>query len=121
MAALGGRLEAGLRRVAPETVILADGVERLPNTICFALAGMSAETMLMAFDLEGVALSAGSACSSGKVERSHVLAAMGVRAELANAAIRVSLGWSSTEREVELFHAAWQGIYSKFQERSRAA
>lgn len=121
LGALRDGFEADLRAIAPDAVIFAAGAERLPNTSCFAVAGMSAETLLMAFDLEGVALSSGSACSSGKVERSHVLGAMGVDGPLARAAIRVSLGWNSTEREVGQVIAAWRRIYSKFQERRRAA
>ena len=76
---------------------------RLPNTTCFAIPGKSAETSLIAFDLDGVAVSSGSACSSGKVERSHVLAAMGVSAELSRGAIRVSTGWTTTEADIERF------------------
>ena len=121
MAELRGRIEADIVRIAPEAAIFGRGAQRLPNTLCFAVPGMQAETLLMAFDLAGVALSAGSACSSGKIERSHVLTAMGVAPELASAAIRVSLGWNSTEGDAERFHEAWQGIYSKFQERRRAA
>ncbi len=76
---------------------------RLPNTTCFAVPGKSAELSLIAFDLDGVAVSSGSACSSGKVERSHVLAAMGVSAELSRGAIRVSTGWTTTEGDIERF------------------
>jgi cysteine desulfurase len=118
---LRDRVEADVASIAPEAAVFARGAERLPNTLCFAVAGMQAETLLMAFDLAGVALSAGSACSSGKVERSHVLMAMGVAAELAGAAVRVSLGWNSTPADAERFRAAWQRIYEKFQERRRAA
>jgi cysteine desulfurase len=121
MAELRGRIEADIIRIAPEAAIFGRGAQRLPNTLCFAVPGMQAETLLMAFDLAGVALSAGSACSSGKIERSHVLTAMGIAPELASAAIRVSLGWNSTEGDAERLHEAWKGIYSKFQERRRAA
>jgi cysteine desulfurase len=121
MAELRGRIEADIVRIAPEAAIFGRGAQRLPNTLCFAVPGMQAETLLMAFDLAGVALSAGSACSSGKIERSHVLTAMGIAPELASAAIRVSLGWNSTEGDAERLHEAWKGIYSKFQERRRAA
>jgi cysteine desulfurase len=81
---------------------------------------MEAEKLLIAFDLEGVAVSSGSACSSGKVEASHVLAAMGAPRELAGAAIRVSLGWNSGEGDASRFSAAWERIYGRFQERRRA-
>ena len=121
LAQLRNRIEADVARIAPDAVIVAQNAERLPGTLCFAVAGMQAETLLIAFDLAGVSLSAGSACSSGKVERSHVLTAMGMAPGLASAAVRVSLGWSSAESDAEQFSAAWQGIYSKFQERRRAA
>jgi cysteine desulfurase len=82
---------------------------------------MSAETVLIGLDLEGVAVSAGAACSSGKVARSHVLDAMGVPPDLAEAAIRVSLGWSTTEDDVARFIAAWRKVYSRFAARRQAA
>ena len=74
---------------------------RLANTSSFALPGTRAETLLIALDLDGVAVSSGSACSSGKVEPSHVLSAMGVAPELAAAALRVSTGWASTAEDIE--------------------
>ena len=82
-------------------------MERLPNTTLVALPGMKAETAVIALDLDGVAVSSGAACSSGKVQPSHVLAAMGVPPELARGAIRLSLGWSTTEFEVNRFLDAW--------------
>jgi len=121
VAVLRDRLEEELLRIAPDATIFARETQRLPNTSCFAAPGMQAETLLMAFDLEGIALSAGSACSSGKIERSHVLTAMGVEADVARAAIRVSLGWNTTETDIDRFGAAWTRIYNTFQERRRAA
>ena len=103
---LNDKLEAALEG---ET-IFSDGVERLCNTTCFAVAGMNAETLLMNFDLEGVAVSSGSACSSGKVAASHVLSAMGVLPELSKAAIRISLGWSTTDDDINHFISAWRKI-----------
>ena len=100
--------------------IFGAGAERLPNTTYFAMPGMNAETLLMAFDLEGVAVSSGSACSSGKVAKSHVLAAMGVSPELARAAIRVSLGWSTTTDDIEHFTAAWRRILARHKARAAA-
>ena len=85
-------------------IIFGAGVARLPNTTCFAMPGMNAETLLMGFDLEGIAVSSGSACSSGKVAKSHVLAAMGVAPEISRAAIRVSLGWDTTSDSHRTFH-----------------
>jgi cysteine desulfurase len=92
-------LEAGL----DGTEIFSDGVFRLCNTTCFAIPGMKAETLLMNLDLEGFAVSSGSACSSGKVGRSHVLDAMGVAPEISSGAIRVSLGWNTTADDVARF------------------
>ena len=80
---------------------------RLPNTTLFAVPGVKAETAVIALDLEGVAVSSGAACSSGKVTPSHVLAAMGVTPDLTRGAIRLSLGHSSTEAEIEAFLKAW--------------
>ncbi len=97
-------------------VIFSDGVERLCNTTCFAMEGMKAESALMNFDLEGIAVSSGSACSSGKVARSHVLEAMGVAPEISAAAIRVSLGWNTTAKDIQHFIAVWR----KLNQRSKA-
>jgi cysteine desulfurase len=121
LAALRDRLEAEATKIAPRLIVFSRGVPRLPNTSCFAVAGMDAETLLMAFDLGGVAVSSGSACSSGKVARSHVLEAMGAPPELAAAAIRVSLGWSTGEDDIERFLAAWAEIYGRFAARKSAA
>jgi cysteine sulfinate desulfinase/cysteine desulfurase-like protein len=93
-----GQGEGSERRIGRK-----DGVGRLPNTTCFAIPGKNAEIMLMTFDLGGIAVSSGSACSSGKVERSHVLAAMGVPQDLARGAIRVSTGWTTSEADIERF------------------
>ena len=102
--AQAGRLrdsfEAALALVAPDAVIFGAATVRLPNTCLFAVPDLSAQTELIAFDLDGVAVSSGSACSSGKVARSHVLAAMGVPEALAACAIRLSLGATSTEADI---------------------
>jgi cysteine desulfurase len=110
-------LELRLRRLAPEVTIYGVEAPRLANTSCFSLAGLGAETQVMALDLSGVAVSAGSACSSGKVRPSHVLRAMGVAEAAAGGAIRVSLGWQSEAGDIERFLAAWDALYR----RSRAA
>lgn len=125
------RVESGLRAIAPEAVIFAQGANRLPNTTCFAIPGKSAEFSLIAFDLEGVSVSSGSACSSGKVEQSHVLAAMGVPAELSRGTIRLSTGSTTTEADIERFftvlsricgsRTARHGICSSAQESPQAA
>jgi cysteine desulfurase len=107
MAALRDRLEVGLRAASPNVVIFGANVPRLPNTTLFAVPGLKAETAIIAFDLNGIALSSGAACSSGKVQPSHVLAAMAVPADLARGALRVSLGWNTTEAQVERFLGTW--------------
>lgn len=94
----------------PEAVVFSAGVARLPQTLCMAMPGLSAETLVIALDLAGVAVSSGSACSSGKVAPSHVLAAMGVEPRLAKCAIRLSLGWDSAENDLDSFAAAWKGV-----------
>jgi cysteine desulfurase len=111
MLALRNRLEAGLKAISPQAAIFGEAAERLPNTTLFALEGMKAETAVIAFDLEGVAVSSGAACSSGKVQPSHVLAAMGVSPAL-RGAVRVSLGWSTTDADIERLLGAWRKLAS---------
>jgi cysteine desulfurase len=82
----------------------------VPQTLCVALEGIPAETLLIALDLQGVAVSSGSACSSGKVAPSHVLSAMGVAENVARGAIRISLGWESNESDLDLFSTAWHRV-----------
>jgi cysteine desulfurase len=119
MAALHQRLEAGLRQATPAAVIFGAEVERLPNTTLVALPGAKAETAVIALDLAGVAVSAGAACSSGKVQASHVLAAMGVSPALARAAVRLSLGPTTTESDVESFLNAWIHVSAALVSKSR--
>jgi len=107
MAALRERLEARLTAATPQAIIFGAGAERLPNTTLFAVPGVRAETAVIALDLEGVAVSSGAACSSGKVQPSHVLAAMGVSPELGRGGLRISLGWSTAESDVDRFIDAW--------------
>jgi cysteine desulfurase len=110
MAALRERLEAGLRALTPDAVIFGIEAERLPNTTLVTVPGGKAETLVIGFDLDGIAVSSGSACSSGKVAPSHVLAAMGVPAELSRGAIRVSTGPATTEADIERFLIVWQKL-----------
>jgi cysteine desulfurase len=119
MAALRDALEHGLRQVEPATVIFGTAAERLPNTTLFTVSGLRAETAIIAFDLAGVALSSGSACSSGKVQPSHVLAAMGVDPALAKGAVRVSIGWDTNESDIERCLAAWRTVSGALLKRSR--
>jgi cysteine desulfurase len=106
---LRSRLERAVRQVAPDAVLFSERAPRLPNTVCFAVPGVEAATLMIALDLAGVAVSSGSACSSGKVTPSHVLAAMRVPPELARGAIRLSLGWASTASDGERFAEALAG------------
>ncbi len=96
-------IEREISRIEPEAVFFGNGVERLPNTSCFALPSIPAQVLLISLDMEGVAVSSGSACSSGKVQPSHVLRAMHVEPELARGAIRVSLGWDSRQEDCTVF------------------
>jgi len=119
MAALRDRLETGLKAISEETVIFGSAAERLPNTSLFAVPGCRAETALIALDLEGFAVSSGSACSSGKVTASHVLRAMRVPDRLASGAIRVSLGPDTTEAQIEAFLKAWKTLVSRLSKREK--
>jgi cysteine desulfurase len=110
---LRDRLAGAVHSVAPDAIIFSDAAPRLPNTVCFAAPGVEAATLMIALDLAGVAVSSGSACSSGKVAPSHVLAAMGVRPELARGAIRLSLGWASEEADVERFAEAFRTVMAR--------
>ncbi|HEX2840317.1 cysteine desulfurase family protein [Hyphomicrobium sp.] len=110
VAALRDQLEAEVLRATPEAVVLGANAPRLPNTSSIALPGHSAETLVIKFDLAGIAISAGAACSSGKVGQSHVLTAMGLAPEVARSAIRVSLGTQTTEQDIAAFLAAWKRI-----------
>ena len=103
------RLEVGLKARA-DTIVFAEAAPRLPNTTLFAFRGMKAEAAVIAFDLEGVALSSGSACSSGKVQSSHVLAAMGVPRAIADGALRLSMGWKTTEADIDRCLEAWRKL-----------
>jgi cysteine desulfurase len=107
--ALRDQLESGLK-ATPDVVIFGDTAPRLPNTILYTAPHLKAETALIGFDLAGIAVSSGSACSSGKVQPSHVLAAMGVTPEQAKGAIRVSLGWLTTETEAQSALEAWRKL-----------
>ena len=106
---LRDRLELGLRET-PDVLIFSREVSRLPNTTLFTAPGLQAETAVIGFDLEGVAVSSGSACSSGKVQPSHVLQAMGFGPEQAIGAVRLSLGWSTTDADIDRCLQAWRKL-----------
>jgi cysteine desulfurase len=118
--ALQSKLETGLRAIASDVIIFGESAERLPNTTCFAIPGKRADMLVIAFDLNGIAISSGSACSSGKVERSHVLRAMGVPEAICDCAIRVSSGWNTQEAEMERFLTVLSKICSDRQARHAA-
>ncbi|WP_395020592.1 cysteine desulfurase family protein [Dongia sp.] len=110
IARLREALERRLLDWDPAVTVFGRDVARLPNTLCFAAGGKPAETLVMALDLAGIAVSAGSACSSGKVRPSHVVTAMGFDATQAATALRVSLGETNTESDIDAFMAAWKRI-----------
>lgn len=118
---LRDRIEAELRALCPELLIAGATAGRLPNVTAISMPGLSAETQVMRFDLMGIALSAGSACSSGKVKKSHVLDAMGIEAKTASEVVRVSLGHGTTEEEVARFIDSWRRIYADVRCRIDAA
>lgn len=119
LAEMRREIEDRLKAAAPEMMILGEGAPRAPNTLCLAMPGFTSETQIMAMDLAGFAISAGAACSSGKVARSHVLSAMGLSDDLAASAIRVSLGWNTNASQAEGFADAWLDAYARV--KSRAA
>jgi cysteine desulfurase len=106
---LRNHLENGLRQT-PDMIVFSDDVTRLPNTTLFTVPGLKAETAVIGFDLAGIAVSSGSACSSGKVQPSHVLQAMGYGPKLAQGAVRLSLGWSTSEADIDRCLEAWRKL-----------
>jgi cysteine desulfurase len=120
LAALRGALESYVLNAAPDAVVFGAGAERLPNTLCFAVPGVTAETLVIGLDLAGFAASSGAACSSGKVARSHVLTAMGVEPDLAGGGVRLSLGWATTAEEIARFGEAFGRVLTPMR-RGRSA
>ena len=114
------RIETALREIQPQTRVFGDGTDRVANTTAFAVPGLTSETALVAMDLAGVALSSGSACSSGKVAPSHVLAEMGVSADVARGALRLSTGLATTTADVDRFLDAWTQFLSRRAQRAVA-
>jgi cysteine desulfurase len=110
MAAERDRLERLARACRPEVEIAGGTAARLPNIACLVTPGLAGDLQMMALDLAGIAVGVGAACSSGRIGPSHVLAAMGLPADHAGAAIRVSLGWSSLPADVDCFVAAWSAL-----------
>jgi cysteine desulfurase len=118
---LRAKLEAELRQRLPDAIIFGSEAPRLPNTTMIGLDGASAATLLMALDLSGFAVSSGSACSSGKVKRSHVLDAMGIERSLAESAIRVSLGRDTSEADIQPFVEGFEKAAKCLYRRANAA
>ena len=120
IAGLRDKLETAIRAIEPEAIIFCEDVERLANTSCLTMPGTDNSTQVMSFDLAGVGVSAGSACASGKVKASEVLKAMQVDTEIAATAIRVSLGWSNDESDVEALVTAWKDLHDRRDDSSKA-
>ncbi len=117
ISSLRDRMEASIEQFAPQTVFFGREATRLPNTSAFAFPDLNAQTALMALDLAGVALSSGSACSSGKVRESHVLAAMGATEKTA---LRVSLGWTTSPKDIDEFVMVLESVVSQIRSRRSA-
>jgi len=118
IAALRDDLERQIQEVAPETIFFGAETIRVGNTSCIAMPGVDSEVQVMALDLDGIAVSAGAACSSGKVAASPVLLAMGVKGSVAASAIRVSLGWGTVKEDIDKFVAAWTALYERLGQKS---
>ncbi len=112
--------ESRIMKDAPETVVFGKAAPRTGNISCLAMKGVKNETQLMAFDLAGYAVSSGSACSSGKVQPSHVLQAMNVNGDIATSAIRMSFGWASLSQELTGFAEHWLAFYTRHLNRKAA-
>ncbi|MDR3450176.1 MAG: cysteine desulfurase family protein [Alphaproteobacteria bacterium] len=120
LAALRDQLQIRLQHIAGEDAVVAgQDAPRVANTLSIALIGMKSETQVASMDLSGVAVSAGSACSSGKVKASHVLKAMGYDADVAGGALRISLGWHSEATDIERCADAWREIYERARRSAR--
>ena len=100
-----------IKAAAPDAVLFGERAPRLPNIINISMPGTKSETQLMNFDIAGFAVSAGSACSSGRVAASATLLAMGITEDIAATAIRVSWGWATTKADIEAFANAWEAMY----------
>jgi cysteine desulfurase len=121
LATLRDKIETELKKIAPAIHFFGQQAPRVANTTMFALAGASSETQLIALDMAGICVSNGSACSSGTVKTSHVLKAMGASEAEAGASLRISLGWNSTEKDVDYFIQKWTEMYNRIKSRLDAA
>ena len=121
IAQLRDALEKGVRALAADAVVVSEAAPRLPNTSALAVPGLKAETLVIGLDLAGIAVSAGSACSSGKVEASHVLAAMGVAPEIAQSSVRVSLGFGTTDTDIQMCLSAFSDLITRLKKDAKKA
>ena len=121
LSVLRDRIETELKKIATAVHIFGKDAPRVANTTMFSLPGVSSETQLIALDLAGICVSNGSACASGTVKASHVLCGMGVGETEAGSSLRVSLGWNSTEQEVDYFIRKWAEMYERIQSRRGVA
>jgi len=120
LSALRDRMESEILRITPESVIFGRDAPRTANTCFFATPGLDSQALMIALDLEGIAVTAGTACSSGSTRKSTVLAAMGASQAEQDSSLRVSLGWSSTAEDVDAFIAAWQKICTRMKSNNAA-
>jgi cysteine desulfurase len=121
VAKLRDELETGVLAIAPDAIVVSARVPRLPNTTCLGVPRAKAETLVIGLDLAGVAISSGSACSSGKVEASHVLSAMGIAPEVAQGAIRVSLGFATSNTDIQAFLRAFGELINRLKQSRKVA
>lgn len=119
--AMRDALEAGVKDIAPDAQVISSLADRLPNTSLIVMPGVESDTQVMAFDLAGICVSAGSACASGKTKASGVLVAMGVPNDLAKCAVRVSLGHRNTDSDIKAFLSVWKDLYQRSSAKRTAA
>jgi cysteine desulfurase len=113
--------EEGMRNMAPDLVVFGARAERIGNVTDFAVPGLKNAVAMMGLDLMGISVSSGSACSSGKVGPSHVLKAMGVPAELGECAMRLSVGWNSTQADIARYLEGFSPVLGRHRERRKVA
>lgn len=108
---LRDQLEFEISKITNDIIIFGKNADRLPNTSCICMPGVKSDVQLMAFDMNSIAVSSGAACSSGRIEPSYVLLAMGATTEQANCSIRISIGWNTTDDDIEKIVNCWYNIY----------
>lgn len=121
IATLRDRLEAGMKAITPDLIVNGAGAARTANTANVCVPGIEAQTMLINLDLEGFAVGSGSACSSGTMKPSPVLMAMGAGESCAKSSLRLSLGWNTTDADIERFLVVWERLYARLAPRAAAS